>query len=289
MPTQRKKTSPTKRTASSSKAKSPATPFARVHATTRDVSPSVPARRRTNRIKPGMSPRRDEQRVARRAGARKVAERLQTQRPRPKARPVSTPVKVMAKTPPPPVNRGRLKPKPSRVSAASMRTTKTTTRRLAGAAAAASFLALKTSAAPDELSAELASLERSLKKIQSDADFEDSTTDVSEVETLLQRVIELLESARDNGYRYQNDLEKLTYQAAGDWEKARNLQHKAVEMIQFVARISPAFLPAAKAVMKILGVDCGPVRPPLINLTKEQTHTLQKELQKIGFFEYCSK
>jgi len=187
---------------------------------TRDVSPSVPARRRTNRIKPGMSPRRDEQRVARRAGARKVAERLQTQRPRPKARPVSTPVKVMAKTPPPPVNRGRLKPKPSRVSAASMRTTKTTTRRLAGAAAAASFLALKTSAAPDELSAELASLERSLKKIQSDADFEDITTDVSEVETLLQRVIELLESARDNGYRYQNDLEKLTYQAAGDWEKA---------------------------------------------------------------------
>jgi len=187
---------------------------------TRDVSPSVPARRRTNRIKPGMSPRRDEQRVARRAGARKVAERLQTQRPRPKARPVSTPVKVMAKTPPPPVNRGRLKPKPSRVSAASMRTTKTTTRRLAAAAAAASFLALKTSAAPDELSAELASLERSLKKIQSDADFEDITTDVSEVETLLQRVIELLESARDNGYRYQNDLEKLTYQAAGDWEKA---------------------------------------------------------------------
>ena len=101
-----------------------------------------------------------------------------------------------------------------------MRTTKTTARRAAGAAAAASFRALKTSAAPDELSAELASLERSLKKIQSDADFEDLTTDVSEMETLLQRVIELLESARDNGYRYQNDLEKLTYQAAGDWEKA---------------------------------------------------------------------
>ena len=220
MPTQRKKTSPIKRTASSSKAKSPASPFGRIHATTREVSPSVPARRRTNRIKPGMSPRRDEQRVARRVGERKVAESLQTQRPRPKARPVGTPVKVMAKTPPPPVIRRRLKPKPSRVSAASTRTTKTTARRVAGAAAAASFLALKTSAAPDELSAELASLERSLKKIQSDADFEDITTDVSEMETLLQRVIELLESARDNGYRYQNDLEKLTYQAAGDWEKS---------------------------------------------------------------------
>lgn len=76
---------------------------------------------------------------------------------------------------------------------------------------------------------------------------------------------------------------------AGDWEKTRYLQHKAVELIQLLAKVSPAFLPAAKSVMKILGLDCGPVRPPLSNLTKDQTDTLQKELQKIGFFEYCSK
>jgi len=76
---------------------------------------------------------------------------------------------------------------------------------------------------------------------------------------------------------------------AGDWEQARHLQHKVVELIQLIARISPAFLPAAKAIMKILDLDCGPVRPPLTNLTNEQTDTLQKELQKIGFFEYASK
>jgi N-acetylneuraminate lyase len=76
---------------------------------------------------------------------------------------------------------------------------------------------------------------------------------------------------------------------AGDWDKARNLQHKAVELIQLLAKVSPAFLPAAKAVMKLLGIDCGPVRPPLSNLTQEQLNTLQEKLQKIGFFEYASK
>ena len=232
MPTQRKSASPTKQTTSSGKAKSPATPFSRVHPTTRKVSPSVPARPTTNRIKPGMSPRRDEQRIARRTGARQAAERLQTQRPRPNTRPVNKPVKVMANTPPPLVNRSRLKPKPGRVNAASPRKTKTTTRRVAGAtagAAAAAFLVLNTAAAPDELSAEIASLQSSLKRIQSEAEFDDLAADVSEMETLLQRVIDLLESARDKGYHYQSDLETLAYQAASDWEKASPQVSQSIE------------------------------------------------------------
>ncbi len=221
MPTQRESSSPEKQTASSRQVKSSPTPFSRVHGTPRKVSPVLPSRRTSNRIKPGMNPRRDEQRVARRTGARKAAESVQTRRPRPVTRPVTKPVKVMAKTPPPPVNRSRLKPKPSRMSVASPPTTKSPTRRVAGAAAAAGvFLVLNTSGAPDELSGELTSLQTSLQKIQTDAGFDDLTQDASEMEVLLHRVIELLESARDKGYRYQSDLETLAYQAAGDWEKA---------------------------------------------------------------------
>ncbi len=92
-------------------------------------------------------------------------------------------------------------------------------------------------------------------------------------------------------YNFAAPLYPPLFQAfeTGDWQTARRLQHKAVEIIQLLARISPAFLPAAKTVMKFLNIDCGPVRPPLTNLTNEQTNTLQKELQKIGFFEYASK
>jgi len=38
--------------------------------------------------------------------------------------------------------------------------------------------------------------------------------------------------------------------------------------------------------MKMIGIDCGPVRPPLRNLPEEQFAELQRRLEEIGFFQF---
>ncbi len=73
----------------------------------------------------------------------------------------------------------------------------------------------------------------------------------------------------------------------GDLAAARAEQLRAVEMIQTLLRHGG--LPAFKAVMKMIRVDCGPVRPPLRDLTLEERHHLHQDLERIGFFDYCSR
>jgi N-acetylneuraminate lyase len=68
---------------------------------------------------------------------------------------------------------------------------------------------------------------------------------------------------------------------AGDMQKARRFQSDAVEVI--VVMIRAGGLPAAKAMMKLVGLDCGPVRSPLQILSPEAFDTLRRELEKIGF------
>jgi dihydrodipicolinate synthase/N-acetylneuraminate lyase len=45
-------------------------------------------------------------------------------------------------------------------------------------------------------------------------------------------------------------------------------------------------LPAMKSIMKLLGLDCGPLRLPLPSLTELQGRALSDGLQNIGFFEW---
>jgi N-acetylneuraminate lyase len=41
--------------------------------------------------------------------------------------------------------------------------------------------------------------------------------------------------------------------------------------------------------MKLIGVDCGPVRLPLRHPSAEQERAMRQSLEQIGFFEYCSR
>ena len=68
---------------------------------------------------------------------------------------------------------------------------------------------------------------------------------------------------------------------AGDMETARHWQMLSIQIIAVMARHGG--LPAGKAMMKILGLDCGPVRPPLKNVSAEQYATLQNDLACVGF------
>jgi len=71
----------------------------------------------------------------------------------------------------------------------------------------------------------------------------------------------------------------------GDLTTARKLQKQSVDMIRLINQSPAPFLAAAKSIMKMLGIDCGPVRPPLSNVTDGQSEHLRAELKKIGFFE----
>jgi N-acetylneuraminate lyase len=67
----------------------------------------------------------------------------------------------------------------------------------------------------------------------------------------------------------------------GDLVSARRLQSTAIKLIAVMSKYGG--LPAGKAMMKMIGVDCGPVRLPLQNLTLEAEEKLRSELECAGF------
>lgn len=68
----------------------------------------------------------------------------------------------------------------------------------------------------------------------------------------------------------------------GDLITARREQLKSVELIR--ALYDFGLLPASKALMGMLGIDCGPVRAPLKAFTKVQTRALYERLKPMDIF-----
>jgi N-acetylneuraminate lyase len=74
--------------------------------------------------------------------------------------------------------------------------------------------------------------------------------------------------------------------AQGDLVTAQRHQARANAVIEVF--IKWGGLPAGKAIMQILGLDCGPVRLPLRTLDTQQIDSLQKDLEAASFFEIRS-
>ena len=70
----------------------------------------------------------------------------------------------------------------------------------------------------------------------------------------------------------------------GDLAAARDAQFQSVQLIACLA--ARGYMGAAKATMKLLGVDVGPARLPNGSLNTEQQATLRAELEKLGFFDW---
>ncbi len=70
----------------------------------------------------------------------------------------------------------------------------------------------------------------------------------------------------------------------GDLIAAREEQMRSVRTIQKLA--ARGYMGAAKATMKMLGVDVGPPRLPCGNLDADQIQALRTELEQLGFFEW---
>jgi N-acetylneuraminate lyase len=67
-----------------------------------------------------------------------------------------------------------------------------------------------------------------------------------------------------------------------DLESARAEQGKAIDLIKALAEFG--FLAASKSVMAMLGVDCGPVRPPVRNLSSDQRLALWDRIAALDVF-----
>ena len=90
-------------------------------------------------------------------------------------------------------------------------------------------------------------------------------------------------------YNYASPLYLKIMKAAadGDLTTARAEQAKSQDFIAIVS--AAGGLAAGKAVMKMIGIDCGQVRLPMRALTTEQTVRLRSELERIKFFDYACK
>jgi N-acetylneuraminate lyase len=69
---------------------------------------------------------------------------------------------------------------------------------------------------------------------------------------------------------------------AGDLAAARHDQLQAAQMIQVLLRYGG--VPACKAILQHMGIDCGPVRPPLKTIAGEQLARLRDELRPFDIF-----
>jgi N-acetylneuraminate lyase len=93
-------------------------------------------------------------------------------------------------------------------------------------------------------------------------------------------------SAVGSTYNYAAPLYRrvMAAYAAGDEETAEREQQRSPSFIRVMSKYG--MIPAAKATMAFIGVDCGPVLPPLRPLPPSGEKTLRADLTDIGFFDW---
>ena len=94
------------------------------------------------------------------------------------------------------------------------------------------------------------------------------------------------QGAVGSSYNFGGPIYQRLIQAfqADDLATARREQFRSVQLIQLLARYG--YMGAAKAVMKMIGVEVGPARLPNASLTAEQAAKLRGELETMGFFDW---
>ena len=69
----------------------------------------------------------------------------------------------------------------------------------------------------------------------------------------------------------------------GDFVKARELQIKSIEVVNIITKHGGS-VRGGKAIMNLLGIECGPCRLPLAPFSEEEYIQLKEDLDKVGFF-----
>ena len=94
-------------------------------------------------------------------------------------------------------------------------------------------------------------------------------------------------SAVGSSYNFAAPLYNRIVQAfqQSNLEEARRLQGLSVRMIRLLYRYRGH--PAFKAMMGILGMDCGPSQLPLETLSPAEVRAMKRNLEEIGFFDWA--
>lgn len=74
----------------------------------------------------------------------------------------------------------------------------------------------------------------------------------------------------------------------GDLKTARERQNKSQLFVNVLKKFRGNIV-GGKRIMKFLGLDCGPNRLPLQNISDEEEILIKTELNAINFFDFCNK
>lgn len=75
--------------------------------------------------------------------------------------------------------------------------------------------------------------------------------------------------------------------ARGDLQEARLMQDRAIRMIRTLTQHGG--MPAIKATMKLVGIDCGPTRLPLARLSTDAIGQLERDMSDVGLFAWLDQ
>ena len=68
-----------------------------------------------------------------------------------------------------------------------------------------------------------------------------------------------------------------------DLVTARSLQMKSIEIVEVIIKYGGG-VRGGKAIMNLIGIECGDCRSPIASFSDEEYHSLKEDLEKIGFF-----
>ncbi len=198
-------------------------------------------------------------------------------RPQPAVRPGTPPLRVM-----PGINRRRLRvaPNPPRY------TSPTPARPVfspppAPIASTVNWgvLRLNETGVHADITGEVSSLNSALGDLQERASFNSVTAAVTDLDGAVNDVLQLSESARSEGYRFQNDIENIVYQAKGQWDGARP---QVINQIQQQALSMQNRLPSLYAPLQSLnGLLSNPAAAtPLLQSVHTQVNTLLQSVDQ---------
>jgi N-acetylneuraminate lyase len=77
--------------------------------------------------------------------------------------------------------------------------------------------------------------------------------------------------------------EIIDYFESGNIKEARKTQQFSVKVVEILNKHGGG-VRAGKAIMEIIGIDCGPCRAPLKKITSTERNKLIEELKLINFF-----
>lgn len=108
-------------------------------------------------------------------------------------------------------------------------------------------------------------------------------------ESLLCGLIIGIKGAIGTTYNFVPNLyyEIIKFFNKGDFKKARELQLESVKIMEIIIKYGGGIV-AGKAIMKLVGIDCGPCRSPLKSLSIDETKDMNKELETTRFFNLLS-